>query len=92
MPSPNVNRRAESFVIPPIDFILVATGEVTADTPLPANCRGLLIGKAGFLNVTMQNDQARNALPMIEGTTAGFFSVVRVSTGTGSARNVWAIV
>jgi len=92
MPSPNVNRRAESFVIPPIDFVLVDAGEVDTETPLPANCRGILVGVAGFLNVVMQNGQERTALPFIEGLTPGFFATIKVSTGAGAAQNVWAVV
>lgn len=90
MPTPNNNRRAESFVIPPIDFVLVGAGEVTSTQNLPENCRGLLVGTAGFLNVVMQNGQTRNGVPFIEGLTPGFFA--QVLDSTGGAQNVWAVV
>jgi len=92
VPLPNNNRRAEAFVIPPIDFELVSATTVGSDTALNPLCRGLLVGKAGFLNVTMQNGNQRNGVPFIEGTTPGFFAEVRTSTATGAARNVWAII
>lgn len=91
-PTPSNNRRAESFVIPPVDFVLVSATTVAADTDLPANCRGILVGTAGFLNVTMQNGSAPNSMPFIEGLTPGFFTKVRISTGAGAASNVWAVV
>lgn len=92
MPSPSPTRRAESYVLPPFDFVLVSATTVAVDTQLPANCRGLLCGKAGYLNVTMQNGNARDGVPMIEGSNPGFFAAVRESTAAGAARNVWAIV
>ena len=82
--------RSEQYVIPPEDFILVSATEVGADTELPANCRGLLVGTAGALNVVMTTGQERDNVPMIQGINPGFFRTVRVSTG--GAQNVWAIV
>lgn len=84
-------RRAEDYVRPPFDFVLVSTTTVTGTVDLPADCRGLHVGKAGFLNVEI-NGQTRNALPFPEGTTPGFFTRVFTSTGTGAAQNVWAII
>lgn len=82
--------RAEQWVIPPTDFIQIAPGEVTVDTDLPENCRGLLIGTAGSLNVTMANEQERDSVPFLQGITPGFFATIRISGG--GAQNVWAIV
>ena len=82
--------RAEQYVIPPVDFVLVSATAVTTDVNLPEGCRGLLVGTAGALNVTMSNGQERNSVPFIQGINPGFFQTVRVSTG--GAQDVWAIV
>lgn len=75
--------------VPPYDFVLVSTGAVGSDVALPLKCRGLLIGVAGNLNITMANGNTRDNVPFIEGINPGYFSVVR--TG-GSATNIWAVI
>lgn len=81
--------RAEQYVIPPVDFTLVASGTVSTNTTLPAGCRGLLIGQAGTLNVTMENGSELDAMPFFQGQNPGFFGIVRSG---GTAENIWAIV
>ena len=81
--------RSEQLVVPPVDFVLVSTAAPASDITLPEGCRGLLIGTAGTLNVTMQNGSQRNGLPFLQGQNPGFFATVR--TG-GTAANIWAII
>lgn len=83
-------KRFEAWVLPAEDFILVATGEPGSTIELPENTRGLLVGTAGGLNVTMRNGNSRDAVPMIVGTNPGFFSEVRATVG--GAQNIWAII
>lgn len=75
--------------VPPYDFILVSAGAVGSDVALPPKCRGLLIGVAGSLNVTMANGNTRNDIPFIEGINPGYFSTVKAG---GSATNIWAVL
>ena len=82
--------RHDKAVIPPSDFVLVAAGEPGGTIALPDNCRGLLIGTAGALNVTMQNGSARDSVPMAAGVNPGQFAAVRATVG--GAQNIWAIV
>jgi len=81
-------RRAEQYIIPPTDFILVASGTVGAPVALPTNTRGLLIGGAGTIDVTMVTGNAPNGLPVLAGIFPGFFISVDASTAT----NIWAII
>ena len=82
--------RSEQFVVPPEDFVLVSAGEPNSDVALPEGCRGLLVGTAGALNVTMRRGGTRDSVPMVQGINPGFFSIVR--TTAGGAANIWAIV
>lgn len=82
--------RSEQLVLPAEDFILVASAEPGSTVALPADCRGLLVGTAGGLNVTMRNGNERDSVPMIVGVNPGFFSEVRATAG--GAQNIWAIV
>lgn len=80
----------EQYVTPPRDFILVSSGAPASDVTLPANCRGLLVGGAGSLNVTMtETGENRNDLPFVQGQNPGFFSQVRSG---GTATDIWAII
>lgn len=81
--------RAEQYIIPPVDLILVAAGAVTTETPLPSGCRGLLVGTAGSLNVTI-NDSAKTSVPFLQGINPGFFQSVQASPS--GAQDIWAIV
>ena len=78
----------EKEVVPANDFILRAATTVGSDTDLTSNCRGLLVGTAGSLNVTMANGQERDGVPFIQGITPGNFRELR--TG-GTAQNIWEI-
>ncbi len=80
--------RSEALVRPPIRFVLVSTGPPSSDIDLPPQTRGLLIGVAGSLNVTMDDIQI-DGLPFQAGTNPGFFEVVRSG---GTASNIWAIL
>lgn len=75
--------RAETFVLPPFDFLPVASGAVLFDTTLPSNCRGLLIGTAGALNITMEGNN-RDDVPFQVGQNPGFFQIVRAANGTAA--------
>lgn len=72
----------------PNDFELVAAGVPSGTTALSAYCRGLLVGVAGTLNITMANGEERNGVPFQAGINPGRFSAVR--TG-GTAENVWQV-
>ncbi len=76
-------------VIPPVDFVLVSAGAPSSDVTLPNNCRGLLVGATGTINVTMANGERRDNLPIFQGQNPGRFAIVH---GGGNAENIWAIV
>ncbi len=78
-----------SFIDVPNDFALQSSGAPTGEIPLPDGTRGLLIGTAGSLNVTMQNGEIRVAVPFQVGINPGRFKSIQ--TG-GTAASVWAIL
>lgn len=78
-------------IIPPEDFVPVADTTPTGDVTLPENCRGLVAGTEGFINVTMRNGERRDGLPLCQGINPGFFATVHETTGQGAAENIWAI-
>lgn len=80
--------RSEAQVRPPRGFVLVSAGIPSTDIVLPDGTRGLLIGSAGALNVTIDGVQL-DGLPFQAGTNPGFFEVVRSG---GAASNIWAIL
>ena len=80
--------RSEQYVVPPVDFILVSSGVPASNSNLSENTRGLLVGAAGTLNVTMRNGEERNGVPFFAGTNPGFFAIVRSG---GTAENIWEI-
>ncbi len=82
-------RRAEAFVVPPYNFVQVAPGQVTVEVPLPEDCRGLRIGVAGTLNVTMRDGTVCVDLPVFAGDNPGLFASIQISTAGGAAQNVW---
>lgn len=85
-------KRAEALIIPAVDFVLVsATAPTSAGViPLPAGCRGLRVGTAGVLNVSI-NGEDRDGLPMFAGDNPGFFTAVR-GDAANTAANIWAIL
>ena len=89
---PSNSKRAESFIIPAMNFIPLATGVPDATIVCPEGTRGLLIGSAGPLNCTI-NGEAKTALPVQAGIIAGFFETLEDSVGlTDPAENIWAIL
>lgn len=83
--------RPEQSIIPPRTFQLISTGVPAQQETLPDGTRGLLVGVAGNLNVTMINDDELNNLPLIVGLNPGFFKVIRTGA-TSSAQNIWAVL
>lgn len=79
--------RAEQFVLPAKDLTLVSSTAPASDIDLPANTRGLLVGVAGDLNVTINGNEL-DGVPFQAGVFPGAFT--RVRTG-GTAQNIWAI-
>ncbi len=80
--------RAEQIVLPITGLVLISAGSPISNTPLPAETRGLLIGNAGVLNVTIQGT-AHLLVPFVAGVTPGFFESVQAG---GSASNIWAVL
>jgi hypothetical protein len=79
---------ARSVAIPN-DFVQQFTGVPNSEKVLPPNTRGILLGTAGTLNVTMENGSARLLVPFQAGINPGRFASIQTG-GTGS--NVWAVV
>jgi len=73
----------------PNDFILVSAAAPLGTTVLSENCRGLLVGTAGSLNVTMQNGSVRTGVPFQAGVNPGRFA--EVNSG-GTAENIWQVL
>ena len=83
----------------PRKFVQISATTVGTDTTLSAVAaignrpvRGLLIGTAGYLDVTMEDGSEALGLPFQAGINPGAFAVVQESTGGGAASNVWAIL
>ena len=72
----------------PNDFVQIAAGVPSGTSTLSAYTRGLLVGVAGTLNVTMANGEQRNLVPMQAGINPGRFAEVRDG---GTAENVWEV-
>lgn len=79
--------RFEQFVVPIQGLTLVATAVPSADLDLPAGTRGLVIGVAGTLNISIGGED-HDGVPFQAGLQPGFFT--RVRSG-GTAQNIWAI-
>ena len=86
-----IKDRHDKSVRPPTDLILVASGQVATDTPLPEETRGLLIGTAGNLNITTTGGN-RDSVPFQAGMTPICATAIRVSNGMGDASNIWAVI
>ena len=82
-------RRAEYFVQPARRYVRVAAGQVGSEVILPGGCRGLRVGVAGTLNVTMQDGTVCVGLPVFAGDNPGYFASIQTSTEQGAAENVW---
>ncbi len=81
--------RHDKSVSPPTDFVQLHAGVPSGSASAPDNTRGLMVGVAGTLNVTMENGTERSGIPFPAGLTPGRFSIVRTS---GTASNIWAVV
>ncbi len=76
-------------VAPPNDFVQVSAGVPSVEVVLSERTRGLLIGAAGSLNVTMSNGSVRTGVPFQAGINPGHFASIQAG---GSASNVWAVL
>ncbi len=79
--------RAEQLVLPIQGLTLVSAAAPSTDVDLPTHTRGLLIGVAGTLNITLQG-QDHDGVPFQAGLMPGNFQAVRSG---GTAQNIWAI-
>ncbi len=82
-------RRAEYFVQPAIRYVRVTTGQITSPVTLTEACRGLRVGVAGTLNVTMKDGTVCVGLPVFAGDNPGYFASIQTSTEQGAAEHVW---
>lgn len=73
----------------PNDFVLVAATTVGSEVVLNERCRGLLVGTAGSLNVTMRNGSVRTGVPFLAGVNPGQFASVQAG---GDAENIWQVI
>lgn len=73
----------------PSDYILISAGAPAGNFDCHAECRGLLIGTAGFLNVTMKNGHVIANLPVQPGILPGFFASVQAG---GTATSIWEVL
>lgn len=73
----------------PNDFVLIAAGVPAGTTVLSDRCRGLLVGTAGSLNVTMRNGNVRTGVPFQAGVNPGQFASVQSG---GTAENIWQVI
>ncbi len=80
--------RSEQYVIPPVRYHLISSGTPSMEITLPAGCRGLRIGTAGTLNLTMEEGGPVTSFPMMQGDNPGFFTSIQSG---GTASNIWAI-
>lgn len=72
----------------PNDFVQQFSGAPDSEKVLPDECRGLLVGTAGTLNVTMANGEARTSVPFQAGITPGRFASIQSG---GDAENIWVV-
>ncbi len=79
---------SDRFSLPPQDFVQLHAAAPAAPVACPEGTRGLLVGTAGTLNVTMTGGVERTGVPFPAGFTPGFFTVVRAG---GTAQNIWAV-
>lgn len=85
----SVTIRSEGQVAPIKDLFQVSDGSaITSDVTLPDNTRGLLVGGAAELNITI-NGTNYDAVPFLAGVTPGFWEKVRI--GAPSVK-IWAVL
>jgi len=73
----------------PNDFLLVAVASPTTTVNFDEGCRGILVGTAGLLNVTMRNGHAITGVPFQAGVNPGRFASVQSG---GTAENIWQVI
>jgi len=73
----------------PNDFTVVSAGVPVGTVVLSDECRGLLVGTAGSLNVVMKGGVVRTGVPFQAGINPGCFVEVRAG---GTAENIWEVV
>lgn len=85
--------RHDKAISIPEDFVLLTTNAYTmgADIDCPEGCRGLLVETAGVQDVTMENDEDRDLVPLVAGINPGRFKALRADA-SNTAANIWAIV
>lgn len=83
--------RHDKAILPAVSFRLVAAGTVGAGEAgdLPDGTRGLRVGTAGTLNVTMSDGEIITDFPVFQGDNPGRFQSVQQG---GTASNIWAIL
>ena len=88
-----MTERHDKAVTIPNDFVLATVAAYVSggDIVAPENCRGLLVGTAGVQDVTMQNGQTRDLIPLTGGITPGRFKAIRSDAGN-TAANIFFIV
>lgn len=82
-------------ILIPKRFILVSTGQVASEYDIDVASEkgvGILVGTAGTLNVTMDNDDIITGLPFTQGINLGSFTSIQDSSNVGDASNVWIVV
>jgi len=79
----------EKYVSLPRSFSQVFSGTPDSEQTLSDECRGLLIGTAGSINVTMANGDVLTGLPVFAGINPGRFASIQ--TG-GDAENIWEVL
>lgn len=80
-----------AMIIPPSDLIFIIQAATAGPIPpLPDNCRGLLIGTAGVLDITI-NGSPKTGVPFISGINPGRFESIQVAAGN-SALTIFAVV
>lgn len=84
-------RHDKSIAIPE-DFEQLESGALTTgmDVACPEGTRGLLVGVAGVQDVTMENGEERDLVPLVAGINPGRFAAIRVDA-SNTAENIWAI-
>ena len=79
--------RAEQLILPIVGLTLITAGTPASQTILSEKTRGLLVGTAGLLNVTIAG-VVHTSVPFSAGVTPGFFESVESG---GTAINIWGI-
>lgn len=70
------------------DFRQLVAGSPSTTYLLSNRCKGLIVGTAGTLNVTMKNGHVISNFPVYQGFIPGRFKSIQ--TG-GTAQNIWEV-